>query len=46
MEQKLFTEVIPLYRSHEDNPYVIRIHMRLRNKFRFVFWGTPEKNFD
>ena len=31
MEQRLFTEVIPLYRSHKDNPYVIRIHMRLQD---------------
>ena len=31
MEQKLFTEVIPLYRSHKDNPYTIRIRIRLQD---------------
>lgn len=31
MEQKLFSEVIPLYRSHTDNPYAIRIRMRLQD---------------
>ena len=31
MEQKLFTEIIPLYRSHKDNPYTIRIRIRLQD---------------
>ena len=31
MEQKLFTEVIPLYRLHKDNPYAIRVRMRMQD---------------
>ena len=31
MEQKLFTEIIPLYRSRKDNPYTIRIRIRLQD---------------
>ena len=31
MEQKLFTEVIPLYRLHKDNPYAIRIRIRMQD---------------
>ena len=31
MEQRLFTEIIPLYRSRKDNPYTIRIRIRLQD---------------
>ncbi|WP_155266733.1 hypothetical protein [Selenomonas ruminantium] len=31
MEQRLFTEIIPLYRSRKDNPYTIKIRIRLQD---------------
>ena len=29
MEQKLFTEILPLYKSRKNNPYAIRLRIRL-----------------
>ena len=29
MNQKLFTEILPLYKSKSNNPYAIRIRMRM-----------------
>ena len=46
MEQKLFTEVIPLYRSHKNNPYAIRIRMQQQDAIdstilrKGIFTGT------
>lgn len=31
MEQKLFTEILPLYKSKKNHPYAIRIRMRMRD---------------
>jgi len=29
MKQRLFTEILPLYKSKNNNPYAIRIRMRM-----------------
>lgn len=31
MEQKLFTEILPLYKSKKNHPYAMRIRMRMRD---------------
>lgn len=31
MEQKLFTEILPLYKSKKNHPYTMRIRMRMRD---------------
>ena len=32
MKQRLFTEILPLYKSENNNPYVIRIRMRMADQ--------------
>lgn len=29
MKQKFFTEILPIYKSKKNNPYTIRIRMRI-----------------
>ena len=36
MNQKLFTEILPLYKSKKNNPYAIRIQMRMADRVNFT----------
>lgn len=36
MNQKLFTEILPLYKSKNNNPYAIRIRMRMADRVDFA----------